>query len=262
MGRASVSQSDNVHRFNMPRSDLTVMVDGVALKPSFALGSWLAMKPVAGGVVAMGDMVLTAEELSPVIAKLQAGGVEQTAIHHHVVRESPRIVYVHMHAHGDPIAIARAVRAAVALTSTPAAGTAPTVAQFALDTTALVKALGYGGRVNGGVYQVTVARTETVRDGAFVIPAVMGLGTAINFQPTTGNKAAITGDFVLTASEVNPVIRTLRDGGIEVTSLHNHLLNDEPRLFFMHFWANDDALRLAGVLRAALAKTASVRPTP
>jgi hypothetical protein len=262
MGRASVAQSDDVHRFNMPRSDLTVTVDGVTLRPSFALGSWLAMKPVAGGVVAMGDMVLTGDELSPVIAKLQAGGVEQTAIHHHVVRESPRIVYVHMHAHGDPVAIAKAVRAAVALTGTPAAApasTAPAPA-FPLDTVALVKALGYGGRVNGGVYQVTVARTETVRDGGFVIPSVMGLGTAINFQPTGGNQAAITGDFVMTAAEVNAVIKVLRDGGIEVTSLHNHLLNDEPRLFFMHFWANDDATRLAQVLHAALAQTASVAP--
>jgi hypothetical protein len=262
MGRASVAQSDDVHRFNMPRSDLTVTVDGVTLKPSFALGSWLAMRPLAGGVLAMGDLVLTGDELSPVIAKLQAGGIEQTAIHHHVVRESPRVVYVHMHAHGDPVAIASAVRAAVALTGTPAAATtAAPAAAFPLDTVALVRALGYSGRVNGGVYQVTVARTETVYDGDMLVPSVMGLGTAINFQPTTGDKAAITGDFVLRAAEVNAVIKTLREGGIEVTSLHNHLLNDEPRLFFMHFWANDNAVRLAQVLRSALAKTASVAPT-
>ncbi len=261
MGRASVAQSDDVHRFNMPRSDLTVTVDGVTLKPSFALGSWLAMKPVSGGVMAMGDMVLTGDELSPVIAKLQEGGVEQTAIHHHVVRESPRIVYVHMHAHGDPVSIAKAVRAAVALTGTPAAGPAAPASAFALDTVALAKSLGYSGRVNGGVYQVTVARTETVYDGGMLVPSVMGLGTAINFQPTGDGKAAITGDFVMRAAEVNDVIKTLRAGGIEVTSLHNHLLNDEPRLFFMHFWANDNAMKLAQTLRAALAKTASVAPT-
>ncbi|MBL0169668.1 MAG: DUF1259 domain-containing protein [Gemmatimonadaceae bacterium] len=263
MGRASVAQSDNVHRFNMPRSDLRVTVDGVVLRPSFALGSWLAMKPVADGVMAMGDLVLTADEIEPVLTRLQAGGIEQTAIHHHVIRESPRVLYVHVHGHGNPVAIARAVHDAVALTATPpaAAPASATVVAFPLDTIALVRALGYAGRVNGGVYQVTVPRTEVIRDGGVVIPAIMGLGTAINFQPTGDGKAAITGDFVLTAAEVNPVIRALRDGGIEVTSLHNHLLNDEPRLFFMHFWANDDAIRLAQVLRGALARTASAPST-
>ena len=265
MGRASVAQSDEVHRFNLPRSDLKVTVDGVAIRPSLALGSWLAMKPVPGGVVAMGDLVLTGDEIEPVLSKLQAGGIEQSAIHHHLIRESPRVLYVHMHAHGDPVAIARAVHDAVALTGTPAAAPvaapAAPASAFAIDTSALARALGYEGRINGGVYQVTVARVEPINDGEFAIPSVMGLGTAINFQPTNDGKAAITGDFVLRASEVNPVIKALREGGIEVTSLHNHLLNDEPRLFFMHFWANDDAMRLAGVLRAALAKTATVKPT-
>ncbi len=264
MGRPSVAQSDDVHRFNMPRSDLRVTVDGVVLRPSLALGSWLAMKPVANGVMAMGDLVLTDAEISPVLSRLQAGGIEQTAIHHHVIRESPRVLYVHVHAHGDPLVIARAVREAIALTATPAAVAAPATpaptAAFALDTAALARALGHSGRLNGGVYQVAVPRTEVIRDGGMIIPAVMGLGTAINFQPTGDGKAAITGDFVLTAAEVNPVIRALREGGIEVTSLHNHLLNDEPRLFFMHFWANDDALRLAQILRGALAKTASAAP--
>ena len=263
MGRPSVAQSDDVHRFNMPRTDLHVTVDGVVLRPSFALGSWLAMKPVAGGVMAMGDLVLTGDEIGPVLSRLQAGGIEQTAIHHHVIRESPRVLYVHVHGHGDPVAIAGTVRAALALTATPpvaAPSTAPTAA-FALDTAALATALGHSGRVNGGVYQVTIPRSEVIRDGGFVIPAVMGLGTAINFQPTGDGNAAITGDFVLTALEVNPVIRVLRESGIEVTSLHNHLLNDEPRLFFMHFWANDEAIRLAQRLRVALAKTASAAPT-
>ncbi len=267
MGRASVAQSDDVHRYNMPRSDLRVTVDGVVLRPSFALGSWLAMKPVADGVMAMGDLVLTDAEIEPVLSRLQAGGIEQTAIHHHVIRETPRVLYVHVHGHGDPVAIARAVRDAIALTATPgpaapgpAAPSAPAAPAFGLDTVALARALGYSGRVNGGVYQVSVPRTEVIRDGGMVIPAVMGLGTAINFQPTGEGKAAITGDFVLTAAEVNPVIRALREGGIEVTSLHNHLLNDEPRLFFMHFWANADALPLAQTLRGALAKTASAAP--
>jgi hypothetical protein len=259
MGRTSVSQPGDVHRFNMPRSDLAVTVDGVTLKPSFALGSWVAFKAVNDGAIAMGDLVLRDTEVTPVISRLQESGIEQTAIHHHVLRETPRIIYVHVHAHGDAVKIATGIKTALALTGTPSAGPAAAAMQSdpGLDTAGIAKALGVTGRLNGGVYQVSVPRKETIRDEGMEIPAVMGIGTAINFQPTSAGKAAITGDFVMIASEVNPVIRALRRNGIEVTSLHNHLLNEEPRLFFMHFWANDDALKLARGLREALALTAS-----
>jgi len=222
------------------------------------------MKATSDGVVAMGDLVLAEDELTPVITKLQAGGVEQTAIHHHILHESPRVLYVHIHAHGDPVKIAETVRGAVALTKIPPPSppAAPAASPPGIDTAAVAKALGYGGRINGGVYQVSVPRAEAIHDGSFEIPPSMGLGTAINFQPTGGGKAAITGDFVMIASEVNPVIRALRDGGIEVTSLHSHLLTEEPRLFFMHFWANDDAVKLASGLRSALEKTNSKKPSP
>ncbi len=212
MGRASVAQPGDVHRYNFPRADLRVTAAGVVIKPSFALGGWVAMKAVAGGVMAMGDLVLIESELAPVISQLQAGGIEQTAIHHHLLHESPRVYYVHIHGHGDAIALAKAVRSAVALTKTPApAATAATPsAAFALDTAAIARTIGFAGRVNGGVYQVSAPRTETVRDGDVDVPSSMGLGTAINFQPTGNGKAAITGDFVMIASEVNAVIRTLR----------------------------------------------------
>ena len=131
-----------------------------------------------------------------------------------------------------------------------------------VDTAGIARALGRTGRVNGGVYQISVPRAETIRDGEMPIPPAMGLGTAINFQPTGGGKAAITGDFVLLASEVNPVIRALRAAGIDVTSVHNHMLADEPRLFFMHFWANEDAVTLARGLRTALELTNTARPSP
>jgi hypothetical protein len=262
VGRPAVLQPGDVHRFNFPRSDLHVTAGGVAIKPAFALGGWLAMKAVSGGVIAMGDLVLTERELNPVIAALQRGGVEQTAIHHHLMGESPRVYYVHVHAHGDALGIARALHTALALTAVPAPAPAAAPAAVDLDTVAVAKALGYTGRVNGGVYQVSVPRAETIRDGDLEIPPSMGLATAINFQPTGGGKAAITGDFVMTAGEVNSVIRTLRDGGIEVTSLHNHLLDDNPRLFFMHFWANRDALTLARTLRSALDRTNVKRPAP
>jgi hypothetical protein len=261
LGRQGTMQDGGVRRYSMPRSDMQVSAGGVRLRPAFALGAWLAMKPAAGGgVIAMGDLVLGEDELNPVLSRLQEGGVEQTAIHHHVMRESPRVLYVHVHGHGDPVAVARTVRAALALTGTPApapAGPAPTLD---LDTAAVRVALGYSGRSNGGVWQVSVPRAETIRDAGEVIPPSMGLATAINFQPTGSGRAAITGDFVMTAAEVNPVIATLRANGIEVASLHNHLLTDEPRLFFMHFWADDDAVRLARGLRAALDRTSSRRP--
>jgi len=212
----------------------------------------------------MGDLVLADDEVAPVVSRLQQGGVEQTAIHHHLLHESPRVLYVHFHAHGDPRRIAETLRAAMALTKAPpapapSAGAAAAAGQesVALDTAAIARTLGWAGRMNGGVYQVSVPRAETIREGDFVIPPSMGLGTAINFQPTGGGKAAITGDFVLVAAEVNPVIRVLREHGIEVTSLHNHLLGEEPRLFFMHFWANADAGSLARGLRAALDRSNS-----
>lgn len=262
IGRAGASQAGDVYRFNFPRSDLHVVAAGVQIKPALALGGWVAMKAADGGVMAMGDLVLTEDELTPVITRLQAGGVEQTAIHHHLLHESPRVFYVHVHAHGDPIAIARTVRAAVALTKAPApAPPSAATRDLGFDTAAVARALGHSGRVNGGVYQVGVPRAETIRDGNFVVPPAMGLSTSINFQPTGGGKAAITGDFVLVASEVNPVIRALRDGGIEVTALHNHMLTDDPHLFFMHFWANADAVTLAGTLRTALDKTNSKKPS-
>jgi len=263
MGRPAILQPPDVHRFNFPRSDLQVVVGTVKIKPTLALGGWVAFTPRGNETIAMGDLVLTTDELAPVIRRLQEGGIQQTAIHHHLVGESPRVLYVHIHAHGDPLQLAATLRAAVALTRIPPpAGAAATTEPFALDTAAIARVLGAAGRVNGGVYQVGVPRVERIREADFEIPASMGLGTAINFQPTEGGQAAITGDFVLLGSEVNPVIRALAEHGIEPTSLHNHLLDEEPRLFFLHFWAHADALKLAGGLRAALDRTNSRRTTP
>ncbi|HJQ19701.1 MAG TPA: DUF1259 domain-containing protein [Gemmatimonadaceae bacterium] len=257
IGRPGVAQAGGVYRFNFPRSDMEVWTRGVRVKTAFALGGWIAMKPVSDGVMAMGDLVLADDEVEAVMLRLQQGGVEQTAVHHHLLHESPRVLYMHVHAHGDPAKIGAAVRAALALTRTPAppapaASPASAMPAIDLDTAAVAAALGRAGRVNGGVYQVTVPRADTVREGSFVVPPSMGLATAINFQPTGNGRAAITGDFVLLAAEVNPVLRALRDNGIEATSLHNHLIDEEPRLFFMHFWANDDAVKLARGLKAAL----------
>jgi hypothetical protein len=262
MGRVGAPQAGDVHRYGMPRSDLQVTARGVAIRPTFALGSWLALKAHGAGAVAMGDLVLTEDELGPVIRRLQEGGVEQTAVHHHITHDSPRVLYIHIHAHGDPVAIAATVRAALDLTGTPATSAATaTPTAVSLDSAAVSNALGYDGRASGGVYQVSVPRGEVIRSDGMDVPPSMGLGTAINFQPVGDGRAAITGDFVLLGPEVNPVIRSLTAHGIEVTSLHSHMLTEEPRLFFMHFWAVDEAVTLARGLRAALDLTNSRPPT-
>lgn len=260
LGRAGSMQSGGVYRFSMPRFDLSVTSRGVRITPSLALGSWLAMKEAgAGEVIAMGDLVLTGDELNRVVARLQQGGVGQTAIHKHLLETSPAIWWTHVHARGDPVEIAGTVRAALALSATPApapgpAGEPPTLA---IDTAQIARILGHSGRNNSGVYSVSIPRAETIRAMGMEIPPSMGISTAINFQPTGGGRAAINGDFVMTAEEVDRVISALREHGIQVLALHNHLTDEEPRLFFLHFWANDDALELARGLRAALSQTNS-----
>jgi hypothetical protein len=258
LGRKGALQPGDVMRYSFPRSDLQVTAAGVAIKPALALGSWIAFKNVAGGhAMVMGDLVLTEDEVGPVMRALQQGGVEQTALHNHVLHESPRVMYMHIAAHGDGVTIAQTVRSALGQSRTPlAAPAAAPAASIDLDTAAIARTLGIAGKVNGGVYQVSVPRRETIREERNEVPPSMGVATAINFQPTGGGRAAITGDFVMVASEVNPVIRALQENGIEVTALHSHMLTEAPRLFFMHFWANDDAAKLARGLRAALDRTA------
>lgn len=262
-GRKGAAQPGGVIKYSFPRSDLQVTAGGVAVKPALALGSWVAFKRVAGGhTMAMGDLVLGEDEVGPVMRALQAGGVEQTALHNHVLHEAPRVMYMHISAHGDAAKIAQTVRTALGETRTPLGTPAPAAPAPAidLDTSAVHRALGVAGSVNGGVYQVSVPRRETIREHGNEVPPSMGVATAINFQPTGSGKAAITGDFVMRGSEVNNVIRALQQGGIQVTALHSHMLTEEPRLFFMHFWANDDAAKLAGTLRSALDQTASKLP--
>ncbi|MET3964100.1 MULTISPECIES: DUF1259 domain-containing protein [Bradyrhizobium] len=255
--------SDDVHRYGFPRSDLSVTLDGVTIKPALALGGWVAFKPGHGGAMVMGDLVLLETEINPVMAKMIANGLEITAIHNHLLRASPATFYMHVAGHGDPVKLAAAIHDALAESKTPLTVAAPASPPPAvdLDTAKLDQIIGSKGQANGGVYQFNVKRRDPItQDGMPLTPvAPMGVAIGINFQPTEGGKAAITGDFVLTGNEVNPVILALRAHGIEVTALHSHMLDEQPRLFFMHFWANDDAVKLAEGLRAALDKTASTK---
>jgi len=260
IGRPGTEMPGGVYRIGLPRSDLKVTLDGVAVKPALALGSWLAFVGHGGGeVMVMGDLVLTDSEVNPVMTKLIAGGVEITALHNHLLRNTPHTMYMHIAGHGEPSQLAKLLHDALALSGTPLTAppaAAPPAEAFDLDTAALDRILDRKGKVGGGVDAFSIPRAETPHDGGMELPPAMGAAIAINFQPTGGGKAAITGDFVLAASEVNPVLRALRQNGIEVTALHNHMLDDQPRLFFMHFWANDDAQKLAHGLAAALSHVA------
>jgi hypothetical protein len=260
MGRAGQDQPDGTHKYAFPRKDMNVTVGGVQIKAGLALGSWVAFKSTSqGNSMVMGDLVLAEDEVAPVMAELQSGGIEITALHNHLIGETPRVMYMHIHGMGNASDLGKAIHAAIAKTKTPDAGAPAAPPDLDIDTKQIDQILGHNGKNNGGIYQVGVPRADHITEGGLAIPNSMGVATALNFQPTGGGKAAITGDFVLIAKEVNPVIKALRENGIAVTALHSHMLQEQPRLFFMHFWANDDALKLAKGLRAALDQTNSAK---
>jgi uncharacterized protein DUF1259 len=255
LGRPGAMQPGDVYKFGIPRTDLAVTVAGIKLKPALALSSWIAFKATRSGSIVMGDLVLADDEIEPVMADLAQGGIEVTALHHHVLHETPRVYYMHIHGTGDAVELAQEIRAAIGLTKTPpppASPATPSASPTGLDTARIAQALGHSGKLNSTVYQVSVPRPDTIRENEVVIPPAMGVATALNFQPTGGGEAASTGDFVMRAAEVNRVLRALREHGIAVTAVHNHMLDEEPRLFFMHFWAVGDPMQVARGLRAAL----------
>jgi Domain of Unknown Function (DUF1259) len=252
--------SGEVHRYGLPRSDLRVTLDGIVIKPALALGGWVAFAPIHDEAMVMGDLVLLETEITPVMSKLLESGLEITAVHNHILRASPATFYMHVAGHGDPEKIAASIRGALSSGSkTPfdppvtTAGPAPAVD---LDTSKIDEAMGAKGTPNGGVYQFGIPRRDPVTEGGMSVSGALGGANAINFQSTGNGKAAITGDFLVTGNEVNPLIRALRAGDIEVTAIHSHMLDEQPRMFFIHFWADDDAVKLARAVRTALDKTA------
>jgi hypothetical protein len=261
LGKAGQLMPGDVYRVGMPRTDLSVTVKGIPVKAGFALGSYAEFRQVGDQAMVMGDLVLLDQEVPAVMSALLSGGLEVTAVHNHVNDVSPHVLYMHYGGHGDAVQLAKALRQALAASGTPlgaAVAAPPAVGGPGLDTKQIEQLLGRQGRdIGAGVYQVTVPRSETITEmGQPLLPA-MGVTTVINFQPLADGKAAITGDFVLLDKEVNPVARALRQHGIDVTAIHNHSLMDTPRLFYMHFWAADDAAKLAQGLKAALDQTNS-----
>lgn len=256
LGRPGSTQADGVRRYGFPRSDLHVTLDGIAIKPALALGGWLAFEPMRSNAMVMGDLVLTQDEVNPVMSELLKGGIQVTAVHNHLLRSSPMTIYMHVEGRGDPARLAATLHAALALSHTPpAASPAATAAALDLDTAAMDRIMGRQGNANGGVYQFTFPRAEKIVDDGMPVGASMGTGTGINFQPIDGGRVATTGDFVLLGSEVDPVTRALRSANIQITALHSHMIGEQPTIYFMHFWGVGPAAQLAAGLRAAVDRT-------
>jgi hypothetical protein len=261
LGKSGTEMPGGIYRVGLPRSDLHVQLDGIELKPTLALGSWVAFSPMGQQAMVMGDLVLTEDEIEPVMKSLLDNGLQVTALHNHLFHAQPATFYMHVGGMGDPVKLAGAIHTALSLSRTPfAAAPAPaTPPPIDLNTAAIDAALGAKGMIAGGVYQVGVPRAQPIMAMGMAVPGPMGGAESINFQPLGGGKAAITGDFILVAREVNPVIRALRRNGIDVTALHNHMLDENPRMFFVHFWAHDDLAKLLTGLKAALAEVAVKR---
>jgi hypothetical protein len=265
LGKPGQLQDGDVFRVGMPRADLSVTVKGVPVKPGFALGSYAAFKQMGDQAMVMGDLVLLDQEIPAVMSGLFSRGLEVTAIHNHLNEMSPHVMYMHYEGHGDAVQLATALRQALSASATPLGGpaappAAPTAAAPTLDTKQIEQALGRPGRdLGAGVFQVAVPRAEAITENGMPLLPAMGVVTVLNFQALADGKAAITGDFVLLDKEVNPVARTLRQHGVDVTAIHNHGLLDVPRLFYMHFWAVDAPAKLAQALRAGLDQTNSRR---
>lgn len=260
LGAAGTLQPGGVFKVVFPRSDLSVVVDEVPIKPALALTTWIGFMKAGQDTMVMGDLVLTDKEVGRVTQNLVAAGISITALHNHLLRTNPAIMYMHVEAKGDPVMIARKLRGALAATGTPIP--APTAAgDGPFDAAALDQAMGRTGRPGPGVLSYSIPRQTPVSEDGIEIPPAMGTATAINFETLGDETVASTGDFVLAASEIDPVMQTLAAHGIEVTALHSHMRNESPRLFFMHFWGVGKTAEMGAGLRAALDRM-DVAPKP
>jgi hypothetical protein len=257
LGREGKLENGDVYRVSFPRSDLRVRSHGVKISTALALGSWAGFKRAGAETIVMGDLVLREDEVRRVVARLQDGGINPTAIHKHLLDEKPAVWWTHIHGRGSAEQLATTIRSALELTQTPLGPPGKTKARVYLDTDELDRLIGAKGTMDANVYKFGIPREQTPTENGVELPPALGTATAINFQSLGGGRAAVNGDFVMTADEVAGVTTVLTRGGIGVVSLHNHMLDEEPRLFFMHFWATGDAARLATILRAALEQTAS-----
>ena len=238
--------------FGFPRSDIEVTIDGQPVPTGFGFGSWTAWKDMGEDSMVMGDLVLLEKEINPVISALAEADINVTALHNHFIGEIPRIMYMHVYGMGEKTALARGIRTALDKTGTPkpaSAATPPTQPSLQLDTKRLQEIIGQTGKEGGGVLKITLGRTG-VKMGGTEVTSSMGLNTLVAFVGTS-ERAHVAGDVAMTASEVNKVIRTLRKGGIDIAAVHNHMLDEQPRIFFLHYWGTGPAEQLAQTVREA-----------
>jgi hypothetical protein len=257
LGRSGQKTGD-VYRVSFPRTDLHVSVNGLAIKTGLALGSWAAFLGTDDHTMVMGDLVLLEEELNPVMAKLRSSGFDITAVHNHLMEETPKVLYMHYMGHGPAEQLATSLRAALSVSKTPLEKPAAAAEEAAPP--AWVKtvedAVARKGTFRGGVLSYGGPRSDTITMAGMIIPPGAGVGEAINFQAADSGNVATTGDFVLAADEVNPVISELQGHHIFVTALHSHMLTEEPRLFFMHFWSVGSPESVGAGIKAALSRVA------
>jgi Domain of Unknown Function (DUF1259) len=253
LGRPGQKIGD-VYKVGFPRTDLHVSVHGLAIKPGLALGSWAAFTGTEGNAMVMGDLVLLEDELNPVMEKMRSAGFEISAVHNHLIDETPHVMYMHYMGHGAASQLATSLRAALAVSKTPLEKPAAAVEEATPP--AWVKtvedSVGRKGTLKGGVLSYGVPRADIITVAGMAIVPAAGVAEAINFQAVDSGNVATTGDFVLTAEEVNPVISELQAHHILVTALHSHMLTEQPRLFFMHFWAVGSPETVGAGIAAAL----------
>jgi hypothetical protein len=258
IGKSGQAMAGDVYRVSFPRSDLNVTVGGVKVKAGFALGSWAAFKAASGGAVVHGDLVLLDSEVNPVISALFQHDMQITAVHNHLINDTPHVSYVHYWGQGAAATLAANVKDVLSKSKTPmsAPPATPTATSGAatddLPADQIQQAIGLKGTVNNGVLALSVPRPETIQMMGVTLPPSMGMATSINFQSAGSGKVAATGDFVMIADEVNRVARQLRQHNIGITALHNHMLHGTPELYFMHFWGEGDANAVASGLKAAI----------
>jgi hypothetical protein len=250
----------NVLKVNIPRNDVNVTVANVKTPTPFGFGGWVAMTKGTGGMhVMMGDLVLTQDEVSPVMSALLDNGLEVTALHNHFFWDEPRMVFMHVHGHGTPAELAQKVQPALDLVSKGSARpstTTPTTGSSAgkIDTAKIAQIVGVQGEQTGDVYKITIGRDDLkLTEMGAPINARMGLNTWAAFVGTS-DQAAIAGDVAMLANEVTPVLKALRKNGLEIVAIHHHMTQTQPTIFFLHYWGTGPADKLATAFRAALAE--------
>jgi hypothetical protein len=255
IGRSGQAMPGDVYRVSFPRGDMDVSVGAVKVRPGLALGGWAAFKANGDQAVAHGDLVLADSEVNTVISTLQQHNFDITALHNHLLNTSMPVWYLHFWGQGGAPELAAAVKDAISRTKAPAPA-APAAASTTTDFPAdqMQQAIGLKGTVTNGVLALSQARPEPIQMMGVTLPPSMGMATAINVQSAGNGRVAATGDFVMLADEVNKVARALRQHDVNITALHNHMLHGTPDLYFMHFWAEGEPVKVAAGLKEALAQ--------